>query len=248
MKKLIAFVVLAAAFAVVTAKAAAPFTITGMATFNKTNYMKGSNYVATTTTMSLNNAFLYLLISNAVAHASNGSNGIAATLPADGYISYFPEGNDGKYNGYFYVTDKKSYYYPLSGIDANATHYSFMELKALDQWLGQLGSTNDDCCCCCCPPTRSIFIANYSELTGKGTYKAMDTAELEIHTDPYWGQHVEQNRISLVGTFNPSFTLRDFQLWTPSSATFTGGGDINIWEGTDNWRGILTGVSAKFSF
>lgn len=254
MKKLIAFVALAAAFALATNKASAgPFSISGMAVFNKTNYMKGTtkdtNYIATTMTMSLNNKLLYLLVSNAVANASNGSNGIAATLPSDGYIAYYPEGYDGKYYGYFYVTDKKDYFYQLSGIDANAKHYSFMELNTYDQWLGQLGSTNDDCCCCCSYPVpRIAFSANYSEKTGDGKYSATDIATLRIRSDPYWGQNIQQNELNLVGTFNPSLTLKDYILWSPSSATFTGSGGVYVGGGSDFKYGVIDSVSVKYSF
>ncbi len=257
MKKLIVCAVLAMAFAMTTARAGSPFTIAGTAIFNKTNYTKGSNYIATTMTMAFNNKLIYLLISNAVANASNGSNGIAATLPADGYIGYFPEYFDGKYNGYFYVADKKGFYYPLSGFDDNLKHYSFMELKTFDQWLGQLGptnnaSTNDDCCCCCCDYgslPRLAFSETYNQLTGKGTYKAEDMAVIDIRSIPYFNQHVEQNAISLVGTFSPSFTLRDSILWSPSSATFSGIGGVVVQQGpTDFNYGVINSLSVKFSF
>jgi hypothetical protein len=259
MKKLIVFVVLAAAFAVVTAKAAAPFTITGTATFSQTNYVKGSskgtNYVATMVTKSFNNKSLYILISNAVANASNGSNNLAKTLPADGYIGYFPEYFDGKYNGYFYVADKKGFYFPLSGFDNNLKHYSFMELSTYDQWLGDLGSTNyddDDCCCCdddCGGPLLNFaYSENYNPDTGTGTYKGEDTARISIRSIPYFGQQIEQSGMSFTGTFSPSFTFKDFQLWSPSSASFTGIGDVVLQNGADYQHGVINSLSIKFSF
>ena len=268
MKKLILFTIVTTALAFAASKAAATgITITGMATFNYTNYMKGSNDVATTVTKSVVTSFIFDVISNAVAHASNGSNDLAATLPKDGEIEYYPEGSDGKYKGYFYVTDPKGdSFYPLSGIDANGKHFSFMDLKVRDWFLGELGPTNsvttnssDDCCCCCCccPPPRSVYGFNISEKTDIGSYFATDVATLMVHSDPYWQQRTNpQNELTLIGTFEPKLTFKDYSLSNPSSyylvapstATFNGMGDLNLLQGSDYEKGVIYDVSLKFNF
>lgn len=251
MKKLILFTVVAAALALATGKAAASaFNISGTAVFNYTNYIKGTNYIAKTATMSINNAFIYNWISNAVANATNG---LATNLPARGYLVYFPLGSDGKYNGYFYVTDTKDFYYPLSGLDTNNDHYSFMELNTYDKWFGILG--RGDCCCCCCDDSNSVYTASnsiymtdYSLKTGFGSYSAIDTAQISIHYYPYWDDTNDPIRLSLTGTFDPKLTLKYDYPYSPSTATFSGIGHVDLTEGLDHWRGVIPGVTAKFNF
>ncbi len=278
MKKLILFIAVAAALFFTAGKAAAQFSLTATAVFNLTNYMKGTNYIATTKTMSINNAFIYNLISNAVANASNGSNNLATTLPAKGYIAYFPEGSDGKYNGFFYVTDSKGSYYQLSGYDNNGVYYSFMRLIASDWLFGNLGSSNSvpalvtktavtitpllsgdddcDCCCDCCgPPLISAYLANIDEKTGAGKYSAIDTASLSI-TAPYWSEHNDLTSLRFFGTFQPKVSVRGWSLTTPSSfyldspstATFTGYGYIHLIQGSFSWLGAISAASGAYDF
>jgi hypothetical protein len=260
MKKLLMLTMVAAALAFTAGKVAAtPFSLSGFAVFNYTNYLKVSaketNYVATTEKVTFNNAFLYSWLTMAVAHASNG---LATNLPAKGYIGYDPIAYDGKYFGQFYVA-AKGFYYPLSGLDTNGDHYSYAELNAFDHFLQTLGR-GDDCCCCCCETntnsfltlSNSVYMANYTE-TGFGKYSAVDDASILIHYDPYRAATNDPWRITLTGTFDPSLTLKYFYPYSPSTATFTGMGHLDLTEsnGTEGLlhdHGIIPAVSIKFNF
>jgi hypothetical protein len=178
-----------------------------------------------------------------VAHASNG---LAATLPAKGYFDYYPEAYDGKYYGLFFVTDKTNYYYPLSGLDTNDDHYSFMELNTYDWWFRDLGC--DDDCCCDCPGTNSIYLANYSEKTGDGSYDATDIAKLYIRSYPYRDQTNDPEVMTLLGTFKPSLHLKDYYLYSPSTATFTGTGNFLEYHDGVYDKGLIQAMTLKFNF
>src|SRR5262245_23224435 len=82
--------------------------ISGTVEYQLTN----SDVVGKAKTVSFNNATIYNMISNAVAHAIHG----ATNLPAKGIIKYDPEDSDGRVTGFFYVTDKTNgFFYALSG-------------------------------------------------------------------------------------------------------------------------------------
>ena len=61
--------------------------LTCTAQFNKSSTTNGSLLVATITTETVNNKLVYKIITNAVAKLTNG---LAAKLPANGYIAYDP--------------------------------------------------------------------------------------------------------------------------------------------------------------
>jgi hypothetical protein len=108
----------------------------------KTNIYKyvksgaGSNedITVTATTKSFNNAFIYQMISNAVAEGQ--VDGVPATnLPANGYIAFNLGNRSSASNniaeGTFYVTNKfVGWSYALSGHDAGHSYYSYIELDA----------------------------------------------------------------------------------------------------------------------
>jgi hypothetical protein len=86
------------------------------------------------TMKSFNNAFIYQIISNAVAEGQ--VDGVPATnLPANGFIAFNLEKNDSGSNnfeaGTFYVTNKfVGWSYALSGHDAGGSYYSYIELDS----------------------------------------------------------------------------------------------------------------------
>jgi hypothetical protein len=256
MKKFILLSVVSAvlAFAAGNAVAANPVLTTlslsasGSATFNVTNYTKGQLYIATTATKSFNNATLYSLITNAVANASNG---LATNLPANGYIVFNIFGYDGgpeEGDGYFYVTNKTGFYYPLSGFDANSSYYSFMELDSVtDQslfgWLGFFDTedTNFD--------DSVSYSYNYD--TGNGSVTSTSTALLYIHDNPYNYDDVDtsfeyilnNNAIEIRGILKVTVQYKDFNQST-GSGTLTGTGNVII--GKYGPGEVISGT-AKFS-
>ena len=166
------------------------FNFSATADFVKTNYMKGTNQISITTTVSYKEKDIYLLISNAVANShtiSGDTNVPVVLLPADGYIvynSYAWDGNSSERgNGYFYVTNSSGFYYQLSGFGTNGQYYSFIELDAaLPLNLGGLSDGNG-------LAWNNGFIDaasyNYDEKTKTGPEAVTSTALLYIHTNPF---------------------------------------------------------------
>ncbi len=150
---------------------------------------------ATTVTASINNKYIYTLISNAVATVTNWAGGAIAptNLPADGYIAYSPYAqNATSVMGVFYVTNKSGLYFSLSGVDTNGQYYSWIELDSVNFYYAFLGH-----------PSFFYFanvyigwagdasgpfggIASY-HLNSKtnGVETATSTAVFYIHDDPY---------------------------------------------------------------
>src|ERR1700722_16291326 len=149
MKKSIILSVVAAALAFIPGNALASKSVCNYnSSLNISGVLKevGSNYVnksgvqiQTAQQVSFNNAAVYFIISNAVAHGY--VSGIQpANLPATGYIVYNPKGNDGALTGAFSVTNNGTgFSYPLSGIDDNGDYYSYIEFDTDNQVAGALG-------------------------------------------------------------------------------------------------------------
>jgi hypothetical protein len=186
---------LAAALALVAGKASAQLvlSVSGSALSQKT--YAGSN-VATTGAYSLNEKIIYNIISNAVANAAAASSGTSpgaitpTNVPANGYIAFDPIDSDGGPelgSGFFYVTNKSGFYFPLSGLDTNGNYYSYIELdtqSSLYQFIGfqygfvDLSTTN--------APFDGVSSYNISSGgNGNGTEADHSTALLYIHDDPY---------------------------------------------------------------
>jgi hypothetical protein len=167
------------------------FAVSGTAVFIKTNYFKRvigptvgeSNDVTVTITQTFNTKKIYSILSNAVAHASSYSVNLMSTnLPANGYIAFNPLGDDGGIvDGYFYVTNRSRFYFPLSGFDSQGNFYSWIELDTRVPYA---------------PSGDSIIIGfgdrfyetdrgTYNEKTGNGTSSITATALLFIHDNPY---------------------------------------------------------------
>jgi hypothetical protein len=248
MRKLI---ILAAVLVIASVKAMASnspyaiFNLSGTAVFNKTNYTTSTRGIATTTTESLNNKFIYNVISNAIASQTNV---LAAHLPPNGYIAYnFIDAHsdivsDGNVNGCFFVTNKAGFYYQLSGY-TNETYYSFMELdSSLNPINSSLGfgnyyATNMNC----------AYSYNVSGATSAGSLKLTQTALLYIHSNPYDYDDLDniyefyadnQNAIEISGLFILSGSENG------GTATVTGTGKINTNDGLD--QGVITSGKASF--
>jgi hypothetical protein len=152
---------------------------------------------ATTATVSINNKYIYTLVSNAVANVTNWAGGAIAptNLPADGYIAYSPYAqNATSVMGVFYATNKSGLYFSLSGVDTNGQYYSWIELDSVNFYYAFLGH-----------PTPSMFyfanvyigwagdaggpfggIASYHlNSKTKGVETATSTAVFYVHDDPY---------------------------------------------------------------
>jgi hypothetical protein len=177
------------------------FATTDQITFTATVRSQETNAGAKTTetsktaTVAWNNAKLYVLISNAVAHIGTNGTGIApANVPANGYIAFNPNGTDGNVYGTFYITNKTGFSYPLSGLDTNGNYYSLIEL---DTYLATTDNTKS--------PTNTITAAPgpglvnfgfsdnfngietgvFSTTTGGGSESAVSTALFYVHDNPY---------------------------------------------------------------
>src|SRR3984957_12596630 len=175
------FLILLTILAIVTVKAVASspfaiFNISGTAQFDKTNYFKGNQNIATTMTESINNKLIYNVISNAVGSLTNG---LATNLPANGYIAFEPWQNDGNVTGYFFVTNKTGFFFQLSGFDTNNNYYSLMELDSYDSFAQEMGfgdlGMND---------VNNTSSFNVNEINGSGSIKDTETALLYIHSNP----------------------------------------------------------------
>ena len=262
MKKLILFSVIAARLAFSGDKAMASlganwtFSVSGTAVFEHTNYVVGTNEVFTTVTKVFNNKTIYNLISNAVANAGIG---LAANLPANGYIVFNP-GSDNTVYGYFYVTNKSGFYYQLSGFapvtfGGHPLYYSFIELDSYDWGLGgSLGFGNS-------ADQNYISRESYSSGTGNGLYNGTDVAELYIHSNPNDFDIIDntsgynndgQNTLVIYGILKLDLTIKDNELIgharlndnEPSSGhgTITGTGNIVLDNG--NNPGVITSATA----
>ncbi len=169
-------------------KASADFalTVTGSAMVQST----AGPLKATTSSLSFNNKQIYNIISNAVANVTQQWSTVISptTLPANGYIAFNPDTNDGTVQGVFYVTNKAGFYFPLSGYDQNDQYYSWIELDTQNSYfeynqtplafgwvnffVGDGGPFNG----------VAAFSINSK---GAGTETETSTALLYIHDDPY---------------------------------------------------------------
>ncbi len=242
MKKLLILAAVSA-IAAVQAWAVNPFPVLSIsctAQFDKTNYVKGTQSVATTVSESINNKLVYNMISNAVASVTNG---VATNLPANGYIAYDIYDYDGNVEGYFFVTNKAGFFYPLSGMDTNNNYYSFMEMDTVDPTLGALGFGNWE--------DQDInFIESYNINDAKetGSFKHTETALLYIHTNPsdyddldnpYTPFFDSQNAIEIRGVFVLSVSGNN------ASASITGTGNVNVDSGLN--QGVVTTGKVGFN-
>jgi hypothetical protein len=197
MKKLLTVTGVAVAMALVAVKAMGgtvmPYqyvvNISGTADIQKA---VGTNE-ATEGTYSINDKLIYYILTNALINASADSDGaIASTNPPTGsYIAFNPIGSDGgpTDQGFFYVTNRNGFSWPLSGFDSTGTnYYSFMEL---DTWHDYY------------PPPQAPYYGFGFGFTGlyapafggvtawkvnnKGSGSQTDhvTALLYVHDDPY---------------------------------------------------------------
>ncbi len=220
--------ILSAILTVLTLKAMAsgPYPILNIsctAQFDKTNYIKGSQNIATTTTESINNRLIYNVISNAV---SSLTNGLATHLPANGYIAYEPWQNDGNVTGYFFVTNKTGFYFPLSGYDSNNHYYSFMEVDSYDSFAQEIGFANmgnDD--------INNAASFNINWIKGGGSVKDTETGLLYIHSNPN-----DFDDLDNPGMYNAdnqdAMEIRGIFVFSQSGAnisfSITGSGNINM--------------------
>ena len=241
MKKL--FLLMAvSAIAAIQAWAVNPFPVLSIsctAQFNKTKYLKASQGNPTPTSLAINNKFVYNMISNAVATAGNG---IVTNLPANGYIAYDINDYDGNVNGYFFVTNKAGFFYPLSGYDANTNYYSFMELDTDYYPGGTLGFGNWSG-----QDINNIYSYNVNFTKETGSVKDTQTALLFIHDNPYnyndldnpyEYNNVNQDAIEVRGIFVLSASGNN------ATASATGTGNINLNSGLN--QGVVT--SGKVAF
>ncbi len=210
--------------------------LTCTADFNKSSTTNGALLVATVTTEAVNNKLIYKIITNAVAKLTNG---LAAKLPANGYIAYDPYDSDGNVNGYFFVANTSGFHYPLSGFDTNHNYYSFIELDTYDGYLGNLGFANHEG-----HDMNYILSRNINLAKGTGSEKDFEPALLYIHDNPYDYDDLDdphaldadhQNAIEIRGLLQLTITAKG------GSATLSGTGNINVGNGTN--QGVI--VSGK---
>jgi hypothetical protein len=235
-----------------------------------TNYdkldRKGTNVVDTNEisfekTMTFNNKTIYSIISNAVANAqsiSESTNVPTATLPPDGYIAFSQGANDfaptGYYaGGFFYVTNKSGFYFPLSGEGSNNTAYSWMEFETQVSET-QVGGSD------------SFYLGfaenfdgganrNYDVKTEAGSISTTSTALLFIHDNPlgyddadYPGVFYLDNgtAIEIRGILKISLTIKDGNM-TATSATLTGTGNYVSPANADFDGGEVISATAKLT-
>jgi hypothetical protein len=210
------------------------------AQFNKSSTTNGTLLVATVTTESVNNKLVYKIITNAVAKLTNG---MAAKLPANGYIAYDPYDSDGKVNGYFFVANKSGFHYPLSGYGTNDIYYSFIELDTQDGYLGDLGFANQDG-----HDMNYVFSRNINLAKGSGSEKDLEPALLYIHDNPYDYDDLDdphtfdvdnQNSIEIRGLMQLTITAKG------GAATLSGTGNINMSNGASQGVIVSGGASLK---
>jgi hypothetical protein len=127
------------------------------------------------------------LISNAVddAYGDLGSDLTPTNLPSNGYIAFNvlqKVGTPGP--GFFYVTNKSGFYFPLSGYDNADQYYSFMELDDDDfgfyeniygAWKG----------------------AASDKAPYKGTYTENEYSVFYVHDNPYEYDDADTNSVLL---------------------------------------------------
>jgi hypothetical protein len=221
--------------------------------------MKGTNVVDTNEitiakSMSFNNATIYNIISNAVANSqviTGDTNVPTATLPADGYIAFSQGDNsfnppDDYFGGFFYVTNKSGFYFPLSGEGSNSTPYSWMEFDTqipnpIDYYVGVTvnfdGSQN----------------RTYNVKTEDGSATATSTALLFIHDDPlgfddadYPGTFYLENgtAIEIRGILKINLTIKNGTT-IAKSATLTGTGNYVSPANFFYNGGEVTGATAR---
>jgi len=264
MKKLIVGV-LAAALAVgaFTAKADFPLSVSGTVKYSTTS---SSEYSGSYASKSFNEKDIYGLITNAMVNL-NGFTNIAisnfpAGLPADGYIAFNPTGSDGGSNtasGFFYVTNKTGFYYPLSGLDTNGTYYSFIEFDTFVPYFNtpiDYFSTNDvefgyDY------PFDGAASYKLNSSTGTGTSTTVSTGLLYIHDYPYAtddadnpdivfegnGIDYNENVIEIRGILTLNLKVTDYNI-SSGSGTLTGTG--NFFLDDYEYLGVVSSGTARF--
>lgn len=175
-----AAIVAAVAFSSTKALAASgEISVTGTIKVQNTNSVSKDAESSKVLTLSLKNAQLYSLITNAVFSAA--TNGIATTnFPANGYIAFDPNGTDGNVTGTFYVTNKSGFYYPLSGLDTNENYYSFIELDTYnpgtDVGAVDFGFSDN---------FNGVQAGSLNNSTGNGSETVTSTALFYVHDNPY---------------------------------------------------------------
>jgi hypothetical protein len=218
------------------------FNFSATADFVKTNYMKGTNQIATTTTVSYKEKDIYFLISNAVANASTYSTNVpVATLPADGYIvydSYDYDGGPETGNGYFYVTNSSGFYYQLSGLGTNGQYYSFMELDG--QIPYNMSGDNVYLGTGLAYSSGFFVVTNfdYDEKTKTGPESVTESAVLYIHNDP-----LSYDAPSSATKYTANVTAIQVPCTLKISVSFKGGSQVaNVERGSISLSGD-TGVA-----
>ena len=187
----------------------------------------------------------------------NDLNALAPVhVPANGYIAFTTAGDDGpEYgDGYFYVTNKAGFYFPLSGYDTNDDYYSFIELDSVvlspdDTYLyfGFEGYYYY-------PFFGHSSTYNLNSHSGNGSSTAKATAVLYIHDDPYYYNDAEnpdnlaefdnENAIEIRGVLTATITYKDFTI-TKESLSITGTGNFFL-DDYDVW-GIVSGGTGKIA-
>jgi len=156
-----------------------------------------SNTKGAVTAQTFSERGVYELITNAVASASNVSEGAISSeaLPANGYIAFDSYGTNyttnGTVYGTFYVTNKSGFYYPLSGTDTNGNYYSFMELDTTIYYESSTnGATNGasefDFGFCNFGDGLFFSVAGYNiSKSNSGSDTSTSKALLYVHDNPY---------------------------------------------------------------
>lgn len=201
-----------------------------------TNSISKDTQTSKITSASYNNAKIYSLISNAVVNVGTNGTGIApGSLPANGYIVFDPNGNDGMVSGTFYATNKSGFYYPLSGLDTNGDYYSFIEL---DTYSADTDDTNN--------VTGAInfgFSDNFNGVesgtfnakTGDGSEGITSTALLYVHDNAYSfndGNNADEfysnnNALEIRGIAQMNLTFKDGNV-TEWSVSLNGTGNAVV--------------------
>jgi hypothetical protein len=201
---------------------------------NITKYVKsgtGSNEEAsvTSTTKSFNNAFIYQMISNAVAEGQ--VDGVPATnLPANGFIAFSLGKNDSGSNGFdggtFYVTNKfVGWSYALSGHDAGHSYYSYIELDSYEMDFDQ--NFND--------VTTGALTANTETEDETGSVTQTALGLFYVHDNPYSYDDADSpnkyrsnaNAIEIRCNIKESFSLKNTVV-TSLSISSSGGAVGNV--------------------
>jgi hypothetical protein len=153
-------------------------------------------------TLSFNEKNVYSIISNAVASARSYDTNLASisiSLPANGYIAFDPRDSDNNVTGFFYVTNKTGFYFPLSGLATNVfntnssvLYYNFAELDTILNRGATNGIDNNywgfyHFSAYFNPTVDFNSVASYSlsSKTASGSDKSVSQAVLYIHDNPF---------------------------------------------------------------